>query len=110
MNADFAVSVKYPKSGALQGGLTFVEHRAGDDVTVSTTSLTSMSIVGKTAVIIGQATVNGVGSYTLRATVTDNGEPGVNRDTFGLELSGGTLNPPISFAPVVITAGNLQTH
>jgi hypothetical protein len=69
-----------------------------------------MSIVGTTAVIIAQATVDGVSGYQLKLTVMDNGEPGVNHDTFGLELSGGTLSPPISFAPVTITSGNLLTH
>ncbi len=54
--------------------------------------------------------MNGVGGYTLRATVTDNGEPGVNRDTFGPELWDGVLNPAVSFVPMVIIAGNLQTH
>jgi len=110
VRGDFALSVKYQKNGALQGGLTYVEHRTGGDVTVSTTSLTSMSIVGNTAVIMGQATVNGVAGYSLQLTVEDNGEPGVNHDTLGLLLSGGTLTPAISFAPTTIVAGNLQTH
>ena len=36
-----------------------------------------------TGVIIGKATLNGVGNHTFRATVIDNGEPGGN-DRFGL--------------------------
>jgi sugar lactone lactonase YvrE len=110
VQADFAISVKYLKNGALSGGVTHVEHRASGDVTVSSTTLSSMSLVGTTAVIYGQATVNGVAGYTLQLNVTDNGTPGINGDRFGLQLSGGTLNPPISFAPVTITAGNIQTH
>jgi hypothetical protein len=54
--------------------------------------------------------VNGTGGYSLQAVVTDNGEPGINRDLFGLQLTGGTLSPPISFAPALITSGNIQTH
>jgi hypothetical protein len=108
--ADFAFSVKYQKDGSLQGGLTYIEHRTAGDLTVSTTSLTSMSIVENTAVILGVATVGGTGSYALQATGTDNGEPGRNHDLFGLQLNGTALNPPIGFAPAAITAGNIQTH
>lgn len=43
--ADFAFSVKHQKDGSLQGGLTFVEHRAAGNVKVSTASLTSMSML-----------------------------------------------------------------
>lgn len=108
--ADFALSLKYLKDGKLSGGITYAEHRPTGDVTVSTTTLSSMSLVGTTAIIYGQATVNGVAGYTLQLTVTDNGTPGVNRDTFGLQVSGGGLAPSISFVPAAITAGNIQTH
>jgi hypothetical protein len=108
--ADFAISVKYLKNGTLNGGITYVEHRASGDVNVSTVTLSSMSLVGTTAIIIGQSTVSGMPGYTLQLNVTDNGSPGINRDTFGLQVSGGALNPSISFAPSAITAGNIQTH
>ena len=80
--AKFAISVKYLKNGTLTGGVTYIEHRASGDVTVSSTILSSMSLVGTTAIIYGQATVNGVAGYTLQLSVTDNGTPGINRDTF----------------------------
>ena len=109
--ASFAISVKYLKNGTLTGGVTYIEHRASGDVTVSSTTLSSMSLVGTKAIIYAQAmTVNGMAGYTLQLNVTDNGSPGINHDRFGLQLSGGTLNPTISFAPATITAGNIQTH
>jgi hypothetical protein len=108
--ADFAIAVKYLKNGTLSGGLIYIERRAKRFVTVISTKLTSMSLVGTTAIIYGQATVNGVPGYTLQLNVTDNETPGVNRDTFGLQLSGGTLSPPISFAPAKITVGNIEIH
>jgi len=108
--ADFAISVKYMKNGTLNGGITYVEHRATGDVTVSSTVLSSMSLVGTTAIILGQTTVNGAAGYTMQLSVTDNGSPGINRDTFGLQVTGGALNPPISFGPSAITAGNIQMH
>ena len=108
--ADFAISVKYLKAGSLSGGITYIEHRAAGDVTVASTNLASLSLVGTTAIIYAQATVNGVAGYMLQLNVTDNGTPGINRDTLGLQVSGRTLTPPISFAPAAITAGNIQTH
>jgi sugar lactone lactonase YvrE len=87
--ADFAVSVRYLKNGTLSGGITYIEHRATGDVRVSSTTLSSMSLVGTTAIVNGQATVNGVAGYTLQLTVTDNGTPGINRDTLGLQVIGG---------------------
>jgi hypothetical protein len=90
--------------------VTYIEHRSTGDVKLSTTSLTSLSLVGNTAVILGQVSLNGTGSYGLQATITDNGEPGVNHDLLGLKLSGATLAPPITFDPAAITAGNIQIH
>jgi hypothetical protein len=103
--AEFSISVKYQKDGTLSsGGVTYIEHRPTGDFTVRSTVLTSMSVVRTTAVIQGQASVNGAGSYPFQLTVTDNGESGVN-DTFGLQAS-----PSPSFKPVAITSGNLQVH
>jgi hypothetical protein len=108
--ANFAFNVKYLNNGALAGSLTYTEHRAGGDVTITTTSLTSMSINNNTAVVNAQATLNGAGNYPVQMTITDNGNPGVNHDLFGLTLIGSPLNPPIAFAPATITAGNVITH
>jgi uncharacterized repeat protein (TIGR02543 family) len=108
--AEFAISAKYLKNGNPQGGLVYIEHRASGDVTVKTTAMSSLSLVGSTAVIDAKATVNGAGGYAVQVIVTDNGTPGINRDLFGIQLTGGTLNPPISFTPVAITGGNIQTH
>jgi hypothetical protein len=104
--AQFSLSVKYNQDGTIGGGgVSFVEHLSTGDVTIRSTVLNSMEIVGTTAVIDGQGTVNGSGAWPLRVTVTDNGTPGVNRDLFGLQAS-----PAISFDPVAITSGNIQVH
>jgi hypothetical protein len=103
--AEFSLSVKYQKTGSLSaGGVTYIEHRTTGDFTVRSTAITSMSIVGATAVIAGQASVNGGVSYPFQLTVTDNGESGVT-DTLGLQAS-----PAVSFNPVTLTSGNLQVH
>ena len=103
--AEFSISVKYQKDGKLSGGgVTYIEHRATGDFTVRSTALTSMSIVGTTAVVQGQASVNGTGAYPLQVVVTDNGEPGRN-DTFGLQAGSS-----VGFNPATLTAGNIQVH
>lgn len=89
--------------------MTYTEHRTTGDVVVTGTSLASMSIVGATAVLLGNATVNGVAGYTFQATVTDNGDPGVNRDLLGLQVNGGP-DPGVTFGATAITSGNLQLH
>lgn len=104
--ATFSVSVKYNKNGTIGGGgVAMLLHRATGDVRISSTSLASMSIVGTTAVIDGQASVNGSGSFPLRVIVTDHGEPGINRDLFGVQAS-----PTVSSNPVPISGGNIQVH
>ena len=116
-SGDFAFDLQY-KGGTLQGALTYLEHRSTGYVSVTTTSLISMSIVGNTAVILGRAVVvaldgsglHELGTYPVQAIMVDNGEPGVNRDRFGLQLTGVSLNPPVTFAPATITAGNIQMH
>ena len=74
-------------------------------------SLQSMSIVGNTAVILGTATLNGVGNYTFQATVIDNGEPGAN-DQFGLQVKdpSGHAVADLSFAPITLSGGNIKAH
>ena len=110
IRGDFAFSAKYVNNGALTGSLTYTEHRSTGDVTVSATSLTFMALTANTAVISAQATVNGTGNYPIQITVTDNGNPGVNHDQFGLTVTGSPLSPPIGFAPATLTAGNIITH
>jgi hypothetical protein len=110
VQADFTFSVKYVNKAGLTGSITYTEHRLTGDVTISTNSLTAMALTGNTAVVNAQATVNGSGNYPVQMTITDNGNPGVNHDLFGLTVTGSPLNPPIAFVPAAITAGNIITH
>jgi DNA/RNA endonuclease G (NUC1) len=113
--AEFGFNVKYLKNGNTQGHLIFVEHRAAGDVVVKSNAMDSLSIVkaaagsGSTAVILGRATMNGVGNYRFRATVVDNGEPGAN-DKFGLQVTNpaGEAVTDLTFSPVTLNGGNIQ--
>jgi hypothetical protein len=114
--ADFSFNPKYIRQGQIQGALTYTEHRSTGDVVLKSTNLLVLSIStnspsSATAIITGRATVNGVGAYTFRATVTDNGEPGLN-DTFGMSVidQKNNLLPDLSFSPLKLTAGNIQAH
>jgi hypothetical protein len=107
--AILAFNVKYKRNGAPQGELLYVEHRPTGLVKLKSASMQSLSIVGNTGVIIGKATVNGVGNHTFRATVVDNGEPGRN-DQFGLRVTApsGAIIADLTFDPITLSAGNIQ--
>ncbi len=80
-----------------------VLHQPDGNVKLSSTVLTSMSIVGTSAVIDGQATVTESGTVPIRVTVADNGEPGINQDLFeNRGFARDSLQSPS------ITSGNIQ--
>jgi subtilisin-like proprotein convertase family protein len=109
VHATFGFNVKYKKNGAPEGELLYTECGPTGSVKLKSTSMQSLSVVGNTGVIIGKATINGVGNYTFRATVVDNGEPGSN-DRFGLRVttSGGAVVPGLTFDPITLSGGNIQ--
>jgi hypothetical protein len=73
VSSDFSINVKYQKEGAISGGgVLWVQHQPSGDVTVAPTVLTAMAIVGNTAVIDGQASVNRAAPVPFRLVVTDN--------------------------------------
>src|SRR5262249_46217254 len=109
VTANFGVNVKYKKNGAPQGELLYAECLPNGNVKLKSVSMQSLSIVGSTGVFIGKATLNGVGNYTFRVTVVDNGEPG-SRDQLGLQVKapGGAIVPALSFDPISLSGGNIQ--
>ena len=62
-----------------------------------------------TAVVLGKATVGGVGNYTFQATLIDNGQPGTN-SLFGLQVKdpSGAVVPDLSFSPINLGGGTIQ--
>ena len=108
--ANFGFIVRYLKRGRVQGSLLYIEHRPGGDVIVKSNAMGSLSIVGgRTAYILGKATLNGVGNYSFRTTVVDNGEPG-SADSFGLQVKdpGGVLVADLTFTTMTLAGGNIQ--
>jgi len=103
IRANFGLSVTYTKSGTPKGSLLYVEHGPSGDVVVKSTALQSAVVSGNTAVVQGKAVVNGVGNFSFRTVVSDNGEPGTE-DTFGLQLT----PSDISFAPLLLGGGNVR--
>ena len=108
--ANFGFNAKYLKGGNLQGSLLYIEHRPSGDVMFKSNAMGTLAIVSNTAVITGKATLNGVGNYTWRATVVDNGEPGTGKDQFGLQVTNPSkvLVTNLTFAPATLTGGNIQ--
>ncbi|HEX2641172.1 MAG TPA: post-COAP-1 domain-containing protein, partial [Pyrinomonadaceae bacterium] len=107
--ANFGLNVKYLKNGKPQGSVLYMEHCSTGDTKLKGNVMQSVSIVGRTAVIIGKGPLNGVGNYGFRINVTDNGEPG-SSDLFGLQITApnGSVVPGYNFAPRTIDAGNIQ--
>jgi len=107
--ASFGVNSKYNKNAQPQGAVIYLEHRAAGDVSFKSNSLQSMSITGNTAVILGKATVGGVGNYTFQATAVGNGQS-PSYDLFGLQVTDptGHLVPDLSFSPINLKGGTIQ--
>ena len=106
---NFGMSAKYVRNGQPKGSLLVIEHRPTGPVILKSNSVQSVSITGNTGILITKATLNGVGNYTVRATVIDNGEPGTN-DRFGL-LTTSPANATVTdltFSPVILNSGNIQ--
>ncbi len=110
-SANFNISVQYDKNNVAKGSVQYTESRPSGAVKVEMNSIQSLSIVGNTAVFIGNGTINGAGNYTIRVTAVDNGEPGKN-DKYGLRVStqNNAIVPDLTFAPATITGGNIQLH
>ncbi|HKQ76116.1 MAG TPA: M36 family metallopeptidase [Blastocatellia bacterium] len=109
VTANFGFNAKYQKNGKPQGELLYIERRPTGEVKLKSTSIQSLSIAGVTGIIIGKATLNGVGNQSFLATVVDNGEPGSN-DQFGLQVTtpGGAAIPELTFNPITLSGGNIQ--
>jgi len=91
------------KNGSLWGHLTYIDHGAGGPK-VKGTGVTSYTVLSPTMRRIeGTAQIDGVGGFTYRVDVADNGEPGRN-DTFDLSLSNGYA------AAGNLAGGNIQLH
>jgi hypothetical protein len=108
--AHFAVSMKYNPDGSLTGGIAAVERSpAGEVLEVASASVPMMLPTANGVVLSGPARVNGVMSGAdFRATVIDNGSPGVNRDLYGFELH--SFFQPyqnVTFPPVPIVQGEI---
>ncbi|HEX7295963.1 MAG TPA: post-COAP-1 domain-containing protein, partial [Pyrinomonadaceae bacterium] len=93
---------KASNSGSSSGNLTYQDHGVLNR-TVKSTAVTSVTVSGNCAQILGTATVNGNGSFGYQVQVCDNGEPGSD-DTFSISMSDGYT------AAGVLRGGNIQIH
>jgi len=98
----FGLTAKVDSDGSPSGNLTYQDHGL-QDRNVKSTTVTSVSVSGNCAQILGTATVNGSGSFGFQVQVCDNGEPGTN-DTFAINMSDGYV------AAGTLRGGNIQIH
>jgi VCBS repeat-containing protein len=110
----FGFSFKYDKKG-FKGQMLVMEHLEDGSVTkLKSNSLTSLSIVGNRALVLGKANMlyadgTSLGNLGFRLDATDNGEPG-SSDVFGLKTTtpGGASIAAFSIDPLTILGGNIQ--
>ncbi|HTG95112.1 MAG TPA: post-COAP-1 domain-containing protein [Pyrinomonadaceae bacterium] len=98
----FGLTAKASNSGTPSGNLTYQDHGV-QDRTVKSTAITSVTVSGNCAQILGTATVNGAGAIGFQVQVCDNGEPG-DTDTFSIIMSDSYT------AAGTLRGGNIQIH
>jgi hypothetical protein len=84
----FGVTAKANASGTPSGNVTYQDHGALAR-TVKSTAVTSVTVTGDCARILGTATVNGTPGVGFQVDVCDNNEPGKDADTFSIVMSDG---------------------
>jgi hypothetical protein len=90
-------------SGSPSGNLTYQDHGVLAR-TVKSTAVTSVTLSGNCARILGTATVNGTPGVGFQVDVCDNGEPGKDSDTFSIVMSDAYA------AGGILGGGNVQIH
>jgi hypothetical protein len=108
-NGTFMFNLKYRRDGTPQGGLIYVERRPTGFVSLQTSAVQSLSIVGNTGVIFGKASLNGVGNHTFRAILVDASKSG-RGDRFGLQVMSpsGAIVTDLTFDPITLRGGNIR--
>jgi len=101
--ASFGLDVKRDlPDGAPSGQFNYYNHTR--NLTVKSTSITSLNVSGKTATVNGTCTKNNNVPCTFTVTVEDNAEPGKGADRFTIAVSG----EPVEGGPDPIKSGNVQ--
>ena len=97
----FSIEVTVDSSGRIKGKAGYQDHGTGLDF--RTALITSAFFNGNTVTIQGTGTANGA-TTSFQITVQDNGEPGVGRDTFSIQLGTGYSRSG------VLQGGNIVVH
>ena len=99
----FGLTAKAASSTMASGNLTYQDNGLMNR-TVKSTSITSVTVTGSCAQILGSARVNGTPGVGFDVNVCDNGEPGKDGDTFSIFMSDGYA------ASGTLEGGNVQIH
>jgi hypothetical protein len=105
----FGVETRY-RLGKAQGSFLFVQvdRLAMKIALLKSTSISSIAVTGKTAVIQGKAFISGVGNGSFRLTLVDNAKNG-RGDTIALLVTGptGATVGAESFPATALSSGNI---
>jgi hypothetical protein len=103
----FKFTASYASNGILQGSVVYTERNASGDMTLRSTSLLGLVVMGQRAYLLGYATLNGTDGYTFLVSMRDNTRQ-AKPDLFGMLVttSSSALDDDCSFAPVTINLGH----
>jgi hypothetical protein len=105
--ASFGGVARSDAAGAASGNEEYQDHGPAQAMNLKATSIDAITCTAdrKTADIYGTATIDGSGAFAFRIRVTDNGEPGVGQDVYGIIVSNGYVS-----GDKVLQGGNVQIH
>ena len=111
---NFGLNAQPTNDGGVKGNLEFQDKQAGYNVKSSSITLVAVASDGKTGIIRGTATLNGVSGYSFEVRVKDQAEPGAGVDKYGIRVWKGAFeykSPAFDTGGAVLDkGGNIQVH
>jgi hypothetical protein len=94
-------------AGNASGNEEYQDHGPAQPMNFKATNILAITCTPdfKTANVYGTATIDGSGSFAFRIRMTDNGDPGIGMDVYGIIVSNGYLS-----GDKVLQGGNIQIH
>jgi hypothetical protein len=96
-------------AGNASGNEQYQDHGGPTQAAIDVKSINILAITCtsdfKTAQVFGNATINGSGSFPFRIRMTDNGDPGIGQDVYGIIISTGYVS-----GDKILEGGNIQIH
>lgn len=105
--ASFGGVAQTDASANPSGNEEYQDHGPAQPMNVKATDILAITCTSdfKTAMVYGTASIDGSGSFAFRIRMTDNGEPGIGSDVYGIILSNA-----YDSGDKILEGGNIQIH